>query len=293
MWIASLLATAAPLVQTERWQQLSINRASRFLDRQRILMADLHVAENAFEDALHKRKLSLARELHLTEMAHDLGIAHREAVRDDWQQHSMYLQSLMMMASLMFSCVCAIFCEAGISLGSTVVVAAGAASNNNATAVATNNSSWDAAASPILFSVLCALGISSSLLSLWLGMKIQARMAEFDFHSPNAVYLPCNTSHFEFSEYHACHLQKIERASFVLFLVSVVCTLLVGALTYCASIGAPNGNGAYDGDYDDGESNTIIKDWKIPFWVPILIAGLAVSVIVCGSFFGFSKMKSV
>lgn len=303
MWIAGIIAATVPLAQTERWQNLSLQRGRKYLDLQRKNMADLHIAEAEFEDKIHLRKQALARELHLTEMSHDLGIAQREAVRDDWAQHSLYLQSLMMMASLMFSCVCAIFCEASISIGSvidnedsssSVVAVAPAAADDGV-------SRWESGVSALLFSLFCAIGISTSMLSLWLGMKIQARMAEFDFHAPTALYKPCNKPHFEFSDYHACHLQQIEKASFRLFLVSVVCTVLSGGLTFCTTLSQTWKSTSINNN--DTTSTTAgataagaAGDWRddsttIPYYVPIIIACVVVGVIVLASIVGFRNAQ--
>jgi hypothetical protein len=258
MWIAGIIAATVPLAQTERWQFLSLQRSRKYLDIQRQAMAELHMAEAEFEENIHRRKQALARELHLTEMSHDMGIAQREAVRDDWAQHSLYLQSVMMMASLMFSCVCAIFCEASISASSTSV-----------------SSRWESGISPLLFSLFCALGISTSMLSLWLGLKIQSRMAEFDFHAPTALYKPCNKPHYEFSDYHNCHLEQIEKASFRLFLVSVVCTVVSGGLTFCSTLSQSWNN----------------NDNEIPFWAPIIVACVVIGIIVLGSIAGFKNAQ--
>lgn len=287
MWIAGIIAATVPLAQTERWQQLSIQRARTYLDAQRKTMTELHMAEAEFEDSIHARKAALARELHLVEMSHDMGIAQREAVRDDWAQHSLYLQSLMMMASLMFSCVCAIFCEAGISAGSISTITAETTTMNSTAETETEPTTrWESGVSALLFSFLCAIGISTSILSLWLGLKIQARMAEFDFHAPTALYKPCNKPHFEFSDYHSCHLEQIEKASFRLFLVSVLCTVLSGCLTFCATL-------AETWNDDSSSSSNEDVDWKdnIPYWIPIVISCVIVGIIVIGSVFGFQRMK--
>ncbi len=125
------------------------------------------------------------------------------------------------------------------------------------------------------------------MLSLWLGLKIQSRMAEFDFHAPTALYKPCNKPHFEFSDYHACHLEQIERASFRLFLVSVVCTVLSGGLTFCATLSqtwlSAASASTTDDDWRDGE--------MIPYWAPVLIACFVVGIIVLGAVAGFRNVQ--
>jgi hypothetical protein len=209
MWVAALVAAAAPLAQAERWQHACIRRAQAMVRAQMCTMTDLFTAEDAFEQAIHQRKLSLARELHLSEISHEIGIAQREAVRDEWAQHSLFLQSLMMTASLVFSCVTATMCEAAFPHLASVHMG-------------------DALS--LVYAVACGLGVGGSLLTLWLSLKSQSRMAQFDFHAPTAVY-SCGRSHFEFSEFRACHMSGLQRGCIVCFLVSVVATVAAGCLT--------------------------------------------------------------
>lgn len=236
MWLSAVMMAVAPFAQANYWQRSSIERARRFMNAQNTTMAALYVAEDEFEEELHKRKLALSRELHLAEMVHDVGIAQREAVRDDWAQHSQYLQSVMMVASLIFALSTSLFCEASIPFDVS------SDSNNitggeviNFSSVNNDAPAGSYAIVAVFFSLLCAIGVSSSLATLWLGLKVQARMAEFDFHAPAAIY-SCHKTHFEFSDYHACHCQDIEWFSYVLFLVSVVSTIAGGCLSYSAAM---------------------------------------------------------
>ena len=244
MFIPAALLALAPLAQTESTQSHALRRAQRFLDAERCAQAALHAAEHEFDEALHTRTMALARELHLAEMAHDMGIAQREAVRDDWAQHSLYREGLMMMSSLIFAVACAILCEAAVPPRGGPLVA-------------------------MLFAVLCGVGVSSSLMSLWLGMKVQSRMAEFDFHAPTARY-SCGRSHFEFSDYHACHCSVIEGASLLLFLLSIVSTAAAG----CVSFGA-----------------VVSVGWTAGAGVAgVVVAAVAVAIVVIGSFVGYRSM---
>ena len=84
----------------------------------------------------------------------------------------------------------------------------------------------------------------------------------------------------EFSDYHSCHLKEMERWSFVLFLVAIVCTVVSGCLSFCVSVAV-----SWDDAADDGITGG-------PAWVPILISCFIVAVIVIGSFVGFKNATS-
>lgn len=183
------LVAALPMLQSQVHQHQAIGQA-----------AELHKLAIEQAEAHHHESLSL-----------DIESARKEASRDQWGQKSAGAQTLMIVSTLMFSCVFGILVE-GMppeSVGEGWVVA---------------------------FSATVASSLWFLFLALWLAMKLQARLSKYVIPDPTQLYR-CLVDgqtvwrrHPTFESYYQCHCKKITRSAFVLFYVGCLNLLGLAAL---------------------------------------------------------------
>jgi hypothetical protein len=162
------------------------------------------VEQQKLEKALHRRQQALLKELHFREMSHAIEVARREALRDLWSQKNQLIQTLMVIDTVMFSCAFSLAVEA----------TAPDATNMALLRIYSATTS-------------CALGLL--FLSIWLAVKLQARMASYDMHRPRLVYR-CGQRHIDFPAFFECHGARLEVAAFGTFWVGTIVTVAASAL---------------------------------------------------------------
>jgi hypothetical protein len=177
----------------------------------------MHHEDQQLEAGLHRRALALASELHMAEMEHEVELARRESVRDEWAQKAEWLQALLLLGTLNFSNAVAVFCEAPQPPGAGVAVTR-------------------------LYSFLCAVAIAAAVVSLWTAVRTNSRTSRYAFQQPRAVY-SCGKRHVEFADFHRCHCARLERASTLSLFVSFATTPLAAGLQWYLNFNATLADG--------------------------------------------------
>ena len=198
--VVSAAAAVLPVMQSQEQHRQAI-QLNNDLHYKSIVQAEmLHQEEIQLAEILHHRGQTLSRELHYGQMSLETDIARREATRDIWTQRNQFIQTLMVVDTLMFSCAFAVAVEGDPP---------------------TNTPKW------ILRVYAFSLGSSLSLLfvSIWFSLKLQARMAQYNIHKPSLVYR-CGKRHVHFNDYYQCDCGSIARGAFVCFSVGTAFTIM-------------------------------------------------------------------
>ena len=201
---AELAGLVVPYAQQERLFADQCREANALQDRALQQQHRNFVEQQRFEGALHRRRMALNKELHRSEMSHAAAVARREAVRDVWSQKNQLIQTLMVVDTVMFACAFSLAVEATAPATTGVITLR---SYSGATAV--------------------ALGFL--FISIWLALKLQARMSAYDMHRPDRAYA-CGSRHPEFADFFGCHCARLELAAFVTFWLGTAATIASGAL---------------------------------------------------------------
>lgn len=147
--------------------------------------AQLHCEASSADLARHNEAMELKRKL-----------ARREAARDVWSQQSQYTQTLILIDALMFGCAFATFSQ-GIVPPTTAL--------------------W----LQYIISLTISSGVSISLLSMVMCMKVQSLMNAYRVGQPYT----CGKRHYNFDDFFDCHCKRARETALVLFYVGAVCTL--------------------------------------------------------------------
>eukprot|EP00672_Neobodo_designis_P015899 CAMPEP_0174835528 /NCGR_PEP_ID=MMETSP1114-20130205/5455_1 /TAXON_ID=312471 /ORGANISM="Neobodo designis, Strain CCAP 1951/1" /LENGTH=240 /DNA_ID=CAMNT_0016069479 /DNA_START=28 /DNA_END=747 /DNA_ORIENTATION=+ len=206
---AELAGLVVPYAQQERLFAEQCRGANALQDRALQQQHRTFSEQQRFEAALHRRRMALSKELHLNEMTHATAVARREAVRDVWSQKNQLIQTLMVVDTVMFACAFSLAVEA--------------------TAPETTD--------PVTlrcYSGATAVSLGFLFVSIWLALKLQARMSAYDMHRQDRQY-GCGRKHSEFPEFFECHCERLEMGTFVTFWLGTVATVASGAL-YVTSV---------------------------------------------------------
>uniref|UniRef100_A0A7S1MLD4 Uncharacterized protein n=1 Tax=Neobodo designis TaxID=312471 RepID=A0A7S1MLD4_NEODS len=116
----------------------------------------------------------------------------------------------MVVDTLMFSCAAAVFCEGDLP---------SAAPRSLARA----------------YAALLGLSMGMLVVSVWLSLRLQGRMAQYDMHRPRQLYV-CGRAHRHFNSYFRCHCRHLEALSFGLFVVGTVACVASGGIYLSAAM---------------------------------------------------------
>jgi hypothetical protein len=202
--LAGLAAVAAPLLQQNHNFAEQMQRAEEHHHKAMALAQKRHTAQQQLEAVLQQRRHATAKELHYRSMSHGIEIARREAARDVWSQKNQLIQTLMMIDTVLFSCAFSLAVEG-----------------------------WTPPATSPTLNLLNSVVTSASLgvlfLSIWLTVKLQARMARYDVHHPRLRYV-CGHAHLAFNDYFQCHCARLELVAFGAFYVGTMLTVAAAAV---------------------------------------------------------------
>jgi hypothetical protein len=107
-------------------------------------------------------------------------------------------------STLMFSCAAAIFCEGDINQDAHVALAR-------------------------FYAFTLGTAMAALVVSVWLSMLLQSRMARYDMHHPKQRY-SCGRTHIHFNDFYSCHCRALQSASFGTFVAGTACTLTAGGI---------------------------------------------------------------
>jgi len=205
--MASVVASIALPMWQEHTMHLEQLKQANELHSQAIFQAEKHFQQGLKLDCvLHKREMSLARELHYAQMAHDMEIARRESIRDVWSQRNQLAQTLMVVDTLMFGCAFSILVEGVLP---------------------------DTTPSEVtqIYAVVLALSLGFLFVSIWFSLNLQARMGKYDMHQPFLKYT-CGQTHKNFNQYFDCHCKKISQHALWTFYTGTVLCIVSGSILF-------------------------------------------------------------
>ena len=198
------LSSFVPILQNKSQHESSIHIASEWHQKAIEVATAQHEETLKFSSILHERDCALERELHCTQLSHDMLIARREGVRDMWAQRSQQTQTLMIIDTLMFSCAYAVVVQGDLPLAVSTWVLR-------------------------LYATMSGVALTLLFVSIWFSIKLQTRMAMYDMHRPHVVYT-CGRRHRNFHEYYLCHCRIMATFSFATFYCGTIATLLIAAI---------------------------------------------------------------
>lgn len=182
-------------------------RTANALHEEGMMQAQRNFRDQArMEMLLHRRKHDRSKFLHNTFMAHTLDIARREAVRDVWSQKNQLIQTLMIVDTMMFASVYSIVIQGTLPPDTDFILT-------------------------MLFSIISSLSLCFLFASLWLTVKLEARMARYDMHEPKLVYA-CGRPHRDFRDYFRCHCYRVESVAFGSFYAGTALTVVVASVFF-------------------------------------------------------------
>jgi hypothetical protein len=152
---------------------------------------EFHESEKALSYALHKDALQKSLNQHIEDIQLTIEAARRENLRDVWAQKSRRAETLLIMCSLMIS-------------GFFTLVVEGVPPTNAAPTLI------------VFFAAFLALGFTTLLSSLFVTMKYQSRMSNFNIYNVRQIYT-CGQRHEAFESYYECHCSRAAKTSTVLF----------------------------------------------------------------------------
>ncbi len=197
-------SAAVPMLQSQHLHQREMERSLE-LHRQAIQQAaDFHEADKAMAYALHKDALQKALNQHIEDIQLTIEAARRENLRDVWAQKSRRAETLLIMSSLMIA-------------GFFTLVVEGLPPS---------------IAPPVLvgfYAACTALGFCALFNSVFVTMKYQSRMADFNIYNVKQVYT-CGRQHEAFESYYECHCGKAAKAATLLFYAGTLFLLCAATL---------------------------------------------------------------
>lgn len=158
------------------------------------IQAQVHQSQSINQGhLLHALAIQQAQRQHHEAISLDIESSRKEAARDQWGQKTAGAQTLMIVTTLMFSCAFGLIIE--------------------------GNPPTEPAASEVvvqLYSATVASTVWLLFISLWLAMKLQARLSKYVIPDPTMVY-DCGRTHPTFEQFYLCHCKHITQASYRLF----------------------------------------------------------------------------
>ena len=195
-------SAAVPLLQSQRHHQREMETAID-LHKQAISQAeDFHIEDKEIAWKLHRAELQKALEMHLEDMQLTIEAARRENLRDVWAQKSRRAETLMIMTTLMIG-------------GFFSLVVEGIFPENT----------WGEVI--IVYSICLSLGFSGLFIALFITMKAQSRMSDFNIYNVKQVYT-CGRRHESYEAYYDCHVRRPYRYATYSFYLGT-CFLLISA----------------------------------------------------------------
>lgn len=184
------------LVQSDRQFARRVTHAEKLQSKTLEQASHLFVEQQTLDVTLHHKRVAQKKVLFYAEMEHAQEIGRREAVRDVWSQRNQLVQTLMVLDTLIFACTFQLIVEGLLTPGM--------------------EEPW-----PSLLAGFCAMSMGLLFASIWLAVKLQARLATYSFHNPAAVYT-CSKAHPTFTDYYDCHCRRMQSIAVMLFVAGLI-----------------------------------------------------------------------
>eukprot|EP00050_Salpingoeca_kvevrii_P000118 m.142078 g.142078 ORF g.142078 m.142078 type:complete len:526 (-) comp10034_c0_seq1:433-2010(-) len=204
----------AEMKASKKYHDAGVDQSKDLHNRACELSLELHRQQLEFAQRIHEIEKEFSLHLHAESIANQIlhhiqGIEiaieteRREHLRDIWSQKSRKADTLMITVTLMFASFIALMIEGLPPTDSP------------------RGMVW-------AYSATTSLSFSFLLFCMWLTARFQTRMASYDIHDKDVVYL-CGSPHKTFEQFYICHCSLIARCANISFYLGTV--FLVAAAT--------------------------------------------------------------
>eukprot|EP00040_Diaphanoeca_grandis_P024948 m.137828 g.137828 ORF g.137828 m.137828 type:complete len:600 (-) comp29952_c0_seq1:190-1989(-) len=212
------LAKRLHVVELKKAEEMHLaeKKQNQALHRNEIELAkSQHRRELKYAQQWHNQGVEIAMNQHVAEMAFVQEAAKRENLRDVWSQAGRKADTLLITATLMFSCFIALLCEGNI-------------------VVSDDYTDFEFSYS-LIWAFFSAISFFSLLLCIFVILKYQHRMQDYDiYNSKYRLYQPCQNYHETYESFHKCHVAHMVKYSRYTFQIGTF-SLVVMA---CFSMGS-------------------------------------------------------